>query len=82
MASPTLEERIAGLEGSYKELTKRIDDLRSETHRGFDGIKAELHNLRTELRREISTNFRWTMSLLLANWISLMAGIFLVAARK
>ncbi len=91
-----MEERIAGLEGSYKELTKRIDDLRSETHRGFDGIRAELSDLRTgqqslktelkteiaELRTEFRTGFRWTLSLLLVNWLGLMAGIFLVVARK
>lgn len=29
MPETTLEERIAGLEGSYRELTKRIDDLKS-----------------------------------------------------
>ena len=89
MPETTLEERIAGLEGSYRELTKRIDDLRSETHRGFDGISAELREHRTEFRTEIAelrtefrTGFRWVLSLLLVNWLGLMAGIFLVVARK
>ena len=84
-----LEERIAGLEGSYKEVTKRIDDLRSETHRCFDGIRAELHEQRVDLKAEIAelrtefrTGFRWTLSLLLVNWLGLMAGIFLVVARR
>ena len=103
MPNTTLEERIASLEGSYKELTKRIDDLRSEMHRGFDGIRAELNELRSQisdlraqgkadssqLRAELSearaewrTSFRWTMSLILINWLSVLAAIFLVAARK
>ena len=91
-----LEERIAGLEGSYRELTKRIDDLRSETHRGLDGVRAEVSELRTELkqarsetraelaeiRADLRTSFRWTMSLILINWLSLLAGIFLAIARK
>ena len=88
MPDTTLEERIAGLEGSYKELTKRIDDLRSEMHRGFDGVRAEMNDMRTgleaqlaELRAEFRTSFRWTMTLVLVNWLSL-AAIFLVAGRK
>ncbi|MBI3666995.1 MAG: hypothetical protein HY236_12380 [Acidobacteria bacterium] len=89
MPESTLEVRIAGLEGSYKELTKRIDDLRSEMHRGFDGVRAEMDHTRTgleaqmaDLRAEFRTSFRWAMSLILVNWLSLMAGIFLVVARK
>ncbi len=91
-----LEECIAGLEGSYREITKRIEDLRSETHRGFDGVRAEMSivrarldglgddvkGLRNELRGEMSNNFRWTMSLILINWLSLLAGIFLFALKK
>jgi len=85
MPDTHLEERIAGLEGSYRELTKRMDDLRSEMHRGFDGVRAENAGLRAEIaevRAELRTNFRWTMSLILINWLSLLAGIFLVAVRK
>jgi predicted nucleic acid-binding Zn-ribbon protein len=100
MPETTLEERIAGLEGAYKELSKRIDDLRSEMHRGFDLLRAEMQsgdaNLRSEmgsmnanlraeisdLKRELRSSFRWTMSLVLINWLSVLAAIFLVAARK
>jgi hypothetical protein len=78
MAETAIEERIAGLEDAYKELTKRIDDLRSETHRGFDLLRAEISDLKTELR----SSFRWTMSLVLINWLSLLAAIFLVAAKR
>jgi len=73
-----LEERIAGLEGSYREITKRIDDLRSETHRGFDGVRAEM----IRLNDRMETMFRRTMSLILINWLSLLAGIFLFALKK
>ena len=143
MPDTTLEERIASLEGSYKELTKRIDDLRSEMHRGFDGVRVEMNELRTEMREmrtqmpelraeldtrlrteignletrlraelgslrdenrptrmelsskisdlcvrmdhmraEARTRFRWRLSLILINWLSLLAAIFLVAGRK
>ena len=82
MPNTTLEERIASLEGSYKKLTKRMDDLRSEMHRGFDGIRAELNAQLNEARAEWRTSFRWTMSLILINWLSVLAAIFLVAARK
>jgi len=82
-----LEERIAGLEGSYKELSKRIDDLRLEMHRGFDAIRAEMAQLRAEMRAEMAdvraemrTMFRWTLSLLLINWLSLIA-MFVLSRR-
>ena len=78
MANSTLEERIVGLEGSYKELTKHIDDLRSETYRGFDLVRSLMNELRSEFR----TTFRWTMSLILINWLSVLAAVFPVAARK
>ena len=92
----TIEERIASLEGCYQELTKRIDDFRSETHRNFDHLRNELigrindqtgrindlAGQMADLRSESRSNFRWILSLILANWLSLMAGIFLVAARK
>ena len=107
MPETTIEERIAGLEGSYKELSKRIDDLRVEMHRGFDLLRAEMNSRDTNLRAEMSSmntnlraeisnlkaelsdlktelrsSFRWTMSLVLINWLSVLAAIFLVAARK
>jgi predicted nucleic acid-binding Zn-ribbon protein len=85
MPESTLEERIASLEGSYKELTKRIDDLREETHRGLDLLRGEINALRGELsdlRSEFRSSFRWTMSLVLINWLSLLAAIFLVAGKK
>lgn len=88
MPQSTMEERIAALEGSYREITKRIDDLRSETHRGFDALGAKMNDQRTELKAEIAelraesrANFRWLMGMLLVNWLSLMAAIFLVARR-
>ena len=100
MPETTIEERIAGLEGSYKELSKRIDDLRVEMHRGFDLLRAEMNSRDTNLRAEMSSmntnlraemsdlkaelrsSFRWTMSLVLINWLSVLAAIFLVAAGK
>jgi hypothetical protein len=78
MAHMALEERIAALEGSYRELSKRLDDLLEETHRGFDGVRAEINTLQTEMR----SHFRWVLSLILVNWLSIMAGILLVAARQ
>jgi hypothetical protein len=41
-------------------------------------LRAEISDLKTELR----SSFRWTMSLVLINWLSLLAAIFLVAAKQ
>jgi len=71
-----LEERMG--------VTKRIDD-RSETHGGFDGVRTEINGFRAEmncLSDRMETMFRWTISLLLINWLTLLAGIFLVALKK
>lgn len=92
MPGSTLEERIAGLEGSYMELTKRIDDLRADVN----GLRSEMNGLRAEmnsnaaqfraelrdLRAEFRSSFRWTMSLVLINWLSVLAAIFLVAGKR
>jgi hypothetical protein len=78
MPDTRLEEGIAALEGSCREVTKRIDDLRSQTHRGFDGVRAEM----VRMIERMECMFRWTMSMILVNWLSLLAGIFLVALRR
>lgn len=92
MPGSTLEERIAGLEGSYMELTKRMDDLRADVN----GLRSEINGLRAEmnsnaaqfraeirdLRAEFRSSFRWTMSLVLINWLSVLAAIFLVAGKR
>ena len=67
MPSASLEGRIASLEGSYRELTKRSDDLRSEI---------------TDLRTEMRAGFRWVFTLILVNWLSILAAIFLVVAKR
>lgn len=103
MPGSTLEERIAGLEGSYMELTKRMDDLRADVN----GLRGEINSLRAELnseinglraemnsnaaqfgaeirdlRAEVRSSFRWTMSLVLINWLSVLAAIFLVSGKR
>ena len=45
---------------------------------GLEGVRAELLQLRTEMR----TYFRWTASMLLINWLTLLVGICLLIARK
>ena len=96
MANVSLKERIAGLEGSYRELTKRIDELREEAHRGLGALGPEMTNetanspgaivnLRGEFaisRNESRVHFRWIVSALLVNWLSTLAWVFFIAARN
>jgi hypothetical protein len=96
MPGSTLEERIAGLVGACMELTRRIDDMRQQTHRSLDLIRVELDGRRAQVnssraqfraeirdrRTELGSSFCRTMSLLLINRLGVPAAIFLVAGKR
>jgi predicted nucleic acid-binding Zn-ribbon protein len=76
-----MEERIATIEGTMVQMDKRLNHFESE----LEGIRGEIRELRKEmndlrkevmteignLRKEMTTNFRWTMGILFTMWITL-----------
>jgi len=55
-----------------------MNGFRAEVTGEVNGLKAEMNRLNDRME----TMFRWTMSLILINWLSLLAGIFLFALKK
>lgn len=55
-----MEERMARIEGIMEQMNKRLNHIETEI---------------SELRGEISSNFRWTLGLLIPMWVSIIATI-------
>ena len=63
---PTLEERVAYLEGRLGDHFAAVDDLRStyrefraDSNRQFGELRNAIDVLRSEMRTEMHTQFRW-----------------------
>jgi len=60
----TVEERLAKIEGTVSQMDKRLN------HFGED-IK--------EIRRDIKTNFKWTLGILIPMWVTIIGSIIYIA---
>ncbi len=83
--SPTLEERLARVEGILEEVRARLNHLETE----IGGLRGEINGLRQEMSREIGglrgeinglrqemyTNFRWTLGVLIPMWVTIILAI-------
>jgi len=64
--SPSLESRIARVEGILEEVRERLNHLETRTEMGF-----------SELRRELRSQFRWTLGIMLGVLIPMWVTIIL-----
>ena len=67
---------ILRLHGEIGGVHKRIDGLHTEiegVHKRIDDTNAQIEELRIDMNRRIDSNFRWTVSLILGTWASMMA---------
>lgn len=58
-------------------VSSRIEAVRGELGARIDGVSARIEEVRTELSTEIASNFRWTVGLILATWITTIGTILL-----
>ena len=80
MAADALEIRIAHLQGAYEQIDKRMGSL--DTRMGslegrMTSLGDKVDNGLSQVRTEIHTNFRWVVSIIFINWITLMLAVFL-----
>ena len=75
-----LEERVSRLEGAFEQMNERLGNIESN----IGGLRGEMGGLRqdmntsiAELRRELHTNFRWTMGTIIAMWVTIVFAIML-----
>lgn len=55
--SSALEERMAKLEGLVEQMNQRLNHLEAEI---------------AQLRREIQTDFRWLLGIMIGTWVTIM----------
>ena len=65
------EERMAKIEGTVSQMNERLNHLGDEIMQLRSEMKEEIR----ELRSETKLNFRWTLAIILASWIT-MIGTF------
>jgi len=85
----SLEERVSRHEGVLEQMNERLGNLeqgqqalRSEMTQGQQAFRSEMTQGQRELRSEIQalhaeirSNFRWTVGIMLAMWITVMGAV-------
>ncbi|HLA37112.1 MAG TPA: hypothetical protein VJZ02_01455 [Candidatus Brocadiales bacterium] len=66
---PELEERQAKVEGILEQLEKRVSNVELAI--------MELRKEIAELRKEMSSNFRWLMGIMLTMWVTIILAILI-----
>ncbi len=69
--SPTLEERLARVEGILEEVRARLNHLETRLGEEISGLRGETNGL----RRGMSANFRWTLGIMISMWVTLILAI-------
>jgi tetrahydromethanopterin S-methyltransferase subunit B len=68
-----LEERMARIEGIVEQMNERLNHLETLLGQFRGEVESEIGSLRVEL----SSQFRWTLGLLITMWITLILAIVL-----
>ena len=65
------EERLAKVEGILEEGRSRLNHLETEVSQ----LRQDMNANNRELRREMRTQFRWTLGITIAAWVTIIAAI-------
>ena len=73
-----MESDVAELKGAYRQIDKRLGDLRLD----FSDLRSDFHDLRSETRdgflrldRKVDSRFMWTIGLNMTSWVTVMLAI-------
>ena len=74
-SSPSLEARVARIEGIIEELRTRIANIEGRLGR----LEDKLASLETSLTGRMQSQFQWTLGVMLSMWISIILAVLLKA---
>ena len=80
-----LHKRIDGLHTEIEGVHKRIDDTNKridDTNKRINITNARIEELRIDMNRRIDSNFKWTVSLILGTWASMMAILISILLKR
>jgi hypothetical protein len=66
MATSSMEERIARLEGSFEQIERRLTTVEQDLRTGFE-----------RLENKIGTRFYWLLGTMLAMWVTIILAVLL-----
>ncbi len=67
----TLDERVSRIEGVIDQMNERLGNLEHGQRALDDKVTDTERSLRTEMR----SNFRWTLGITIAMWVTIMGAI-------
>ena len=77
MTSPSLEARVAHVEGIVGEMRSRLERIEQR----LDRLETRLEELRRYIESQMRTNFQWTIGIMLGTmlpmWVTIMLAILL-----
>jgi peptidoglycan hydrolase CwlO-like protein len=76
--SPSLEERVARIEGILERMDKRLNHLESEIRDLRAYVESEIKSLRGEigdLRRDLNNRFLWILGVQITMWVTIILAI-------
>ena len=81
----SLEERVARIEGILEQMDKRFSEFREYIEKRFDQINERINRLENEvshlreemgeIRKDMSTQFRWIIGIMITMWITIIITI-------
>ncbi len=70
---PTLESRVAKIEGILEEMRSRLNHLESS----FEHRMGRLEDRIGRLEDRLQSNFRWTVAIIITMWVTIILAILL-----
>ncbi len=78
----SLDGRVSRIEGVIEQMNERIGNLEqgqsalhTELVEGHQALRTELAESQHALRAEMRSNFRWTVGIMLAMWITVIGAV-------
>jgi hypothetical protein len=73
MTTPSLEARVAHVEGIVGEMRSRLDRIEQR----LDRLETRLEELRRDIESQLRTNFQWTVGIMISMWVTTILAILL-----
>jgi len=70
-----MNERLGSIESNIGGLRGEMGGLRGEMNANNISLRKDMNIAIAELRRELHTNFRWTMGTIIAMWVTVICAI-------
>ena len=65
-----VERDISAIKATLEQMDRRLSEFREDFNRRLGSLETDLRELRRELTQKMDSNFRWTIGVMAALWLS------------